>query len=238
MVVGHLAQEVPDDLRGSVFDVVCERLGPKGAHLAAYRRLCDRSETGPLGAKGKQKELLALQQTIDAEEGWPLQQRVARVLSQMKLPEEGAVETFSAGRKRQVLLAAALAKEPDLLLLDEPTNHLDLPAIDRLEAFLHKWNGTLMLITHDRLLIRRLATRIVEVDRGSIYSWNCDYATYCQRSQARLSVEAEQRARFDKRLAAEEAWIRQGIKARRTRNEGRVRKLEALRQNDEAARVS
>jgi ATP-binding cassette subfamily F protein uup len=148
----------------------------------------------------------------------------------MNLTAAGEVSTFSAGMKRRVLLAAALASRADIMLLDEPTNHLDMAAIDWLENFLQKWSGTLILITHDRMMIRRLATRIVEIDRGMLHSWQCGYDTYLQRSQERLEAEEKGELRFDKKLSAEETWIRQGIKARRTRNEGRVRVLAQLRE--------
>jgi ATP-binding cassette subfamily F protein uup len=173
---------------------------------------------------------VALQHTIDSEDGWQVQQQVARIISQMNLAADGEVSTFSAGMKRQVLLAAALVAQPDILCLDEPTNHLDMAAIGWLEAVLLKWSGTLVMITHDRMMIRRLATRILEIDRGILHSWDCDYATYLQRSQERLEAEEKGNRRFDKRLSAEEVWIRQGIKARRTRNEGRVRALKKLRE--------
>lgn len=228
--VGRLAQEVPAELHGTVMDVILRRMGPRGERLARYRRLCDLNDTDrPMPAE-TQKKLITLQQTIDGENGWLIQQQVSRVISQMKLGEQGEVSAFSAGMKRQVLLAATLAVRPEILLLDEPTNHLDMEAIARLEEVLLKWRGTLVLITHDRLMIRRLATRILEIDRGRLLSWNCGYETYLQRSRERLEVEEKDNARFDKRLSDEEAWIRQGIKARRTRNEGRVRELERLRE--------
>ena len=226
LVVGSLDQEVPKDFHGTVMDAICCRLGLKGQHLAAYRRLCEQGEKGNAAAK----EIFALQQTIDAENGWMIEQQVARVASQMNLGIDDEVSAFSAGMKRQVLLAAALSAQPDILLLDEPTNHLDISAIDRLEAYLLKWNGTLILITHDRMLIRRLATRILEIDRGALFSWDGNYDFYLQQSQARLDAETNQNARFDKKLSSEETWIRQGIKARRTRNEGRVKALEQLRE--------
>jgi ATP-binding cassette subfamily F protein uup len=230
VTVSSLPQGVPDDLHGTVFDVICGGMGPRGERLVGYRRLCDRSESGSRTAADTHEKLMALQQTIDSEDGWQIQQQVARLISQMNLAPDAEVSTFSAGMKRQVLLAAALVAKPDILCLDEPTNHLDMAAIDWLEAVLLKWSGTLILITHDRMMIRRLATRIIEIDRGILHSWECDYSTYLQRSQERLAAEAKGNRRFDKRLTAEEAWIRQGIKARRTRNEGRVRALEQLRE--------
>ena len=196
LVVGYLDQEVPKDFHGTVMSVICHRLGPQGRHLADYRRLCDEDE----GDQAAAKKRLALQQTIDAENGWTIEQQVARTASQMNLDVDAEVGKFSAGMKRQVLLAAALCAQPDILLLDEPTNHLDMPAIDRLESFLLKFGGTLILISHDRMLIRRLATRILEIDRGDLFSWDGNYDTYLKQSQARLEAEANQNARFDKKL--------------------------------------
>ena len=229
MTVGWLGQEVPGDLQGDVFDVVCRHAGPSGRHLADYRRLCEQSEkTGADGGAGQR--LTTLQQTIDAENGWALEQAIDRILTLMNISAEGDVATFSAGMKRQVLLAAALVKQPDLLLLDEPTNHLDVRAIEWLEAYLQKFAGTVIMVTHDRMLTRRVASRIFELDRAAVYAWDCGYDDFVKRSQARLDAEEKENARFDKKLSAEEDWIRQGIKARRTRNEGRVRELVRLRE--------
>jgi ATP-binding cassette subfamily F protein uup len=230
VTISGLAQGMPHDLGGTVFDVISRGMGPRGARLAEYHRLCGLIEAGVGATAETRKKLTVLQQTIDSEDGWQIQQQVARIANEMNLMIDGQVSTFSAGMKRQVLLAAALAAQPDILLLDEPTNHLDMTAIDWLETFLLKWRGTLILITHDRMLIHRLATRILEIDRGILRSWHCDYDTYLQRSQEQLEVSAKENRRFDKKLSAEEAWIRQGIKARRRRNEGRVRALEKLRQ--------
>jgi len=133
--------------------------------------------------------------------------------------------------KRRVLLARALVAEPDVLLLDEPTNHLDLDAIEWLETFLGRWGGTLLFVTHDRAFLRRMATRILEIDRGRLFDWSCDYDTFLARKEDALAAEEKQAALFDKRLAEEEVWIRTGIKARRTRNEGRVRRLESMRRD-------
>ena len=133
--------------------------------------------------------------------------------------------------KRRVLLAKALVRNPDILLLDEPTNHLDIDAIGWLEEFLLRYAGTILFVTHDRAFLRQLATRIIELDRGRLTSWSCSYETYLKRKDAALEAETQQRAEFDKKLAKEEVWIRTGIKARRTRNEGRVRALEKLREN-------
>jgi ATP-binding cassette subfamily F protein uup len=158
-----------------------------------------------------------------------MHQEVDTIISRMTLEADADVANLSAGMKRRVLLARALAGNPDILLLDEPTNHLDVDAIRWLEEFLLRYRGTILFVTHDRALLRRLATRIIELDRGRLTSWSCDYETYLQRKEAALEAEARQRAEFDKKLAKEEVWIRTGIQARRTRNEGRVRALEKLR---------
>jgi len=168
---------------------------------------------------------------LDSEAPWMYEQQIDQILEQMDLPPSGRVEAESSGRKRRVLLARALACRPQLLLLDEPTNHLDLPSIQWLEEFLlHRWRGTLLFVTHDRVFLQNLATRILEIDRGRIFDWSCDYGTFLQRKAAIIEAEEKQAALFAKRLSEEEAWIRQGIKARRTRNEGRVRALKAMRQ--------
>jgi ABC transport system ATP-binding/permease protein len=165
----------------------------------------------------------------DADAAWRGDHAVEQVLSRMQLDGGLAFETLSSGMKRRVLLARALVSGPDLLLLDEPTNHLDLAAIEWLEEFLGRWTGTLMFVTHDRAFLRRVADRILEIDRGRVFDWSCDYDTFLVRKEAALAAEEKQNALFDKKLAQEEVWIRTGIKARRTRNEGRVRALEALR---------
>jgi ABC transport system ATP-binding/permease protein len=165
----------------------------------------------------------------DPHHDWESEQRLTRLLAEMRLDGDAAVESLSAGMKRRVLLAQQIVSNPDLLLLDEPTNHLDIEAITWLEDFLLRWQGTYLFVTHDRAFLRRLATRILEIDRGRLFDWSCDYDTFLVRKEAALAAEEKQNALFDKKLAQEEAWIRQGIKARRTRNEGRVRALKELR---------
>ncbi len=164
------------------------------------------------------------------EDAWQQQIQVEQVVSRMQLDPKARFEVLSAGMKRRVLLGRGLVRNPDLLLLDEPTNHLDIDSIHWLEDFLARWVGTLFFVTHDRVFLQRLASRIVELDRGRLFDWNCDYATFLQRKDAVLSAEQEQNALFDKKLAQEEQWIRKGIEARRTRNEGRVRALKRLRE--------
>ena len=173
--------------------------------------------------------MAAVQARIEAGRGWDLDRRVANVLTRLELPEDAEFSALSGGLKRRALLARALVQEPDVLLLDEPTNHLDIEAIDWLEKLLLDFAGSVVFITHDRRFLRALATRIVEVDRGRVTSWPGDYDNYLRRREERLHAEAQERALFDRKLAQEEIWIRQGIKARRTRNEGRVRALEAMR---------
>ena len=166
----------------------------------------------------------------DHGDAWSREQRVERILSRMGLDGHVAFDVLSAGMKRRVLLGRALVSEPRVLLLDEPTNHLDIDAIEWLESFLDRWNGTLIFVTHDRVFLRKLARRILELDRGRMFDWTCDYDTFLRRKEAALAAEEQQNTLFDKRLAEEEAWIRQGIKARRTRNQGRVRALKRMRE--------
>ncbi|MBE2292319.1 MAG: ATP-binding cassette domain-containing protein, partial [Xanthomonadaceae bacterium] len=220
--VARLEQEVPDGAEGSVFDTVAAGLGELGAWLAEFHRLSH--------ADGYDAAALArVQARIDGADGWALDRRVGEVLSRLELDGEAEFARLSGGMKRRVLLARALVSAPDLLLLDEPTNHLDIEAIDWLESFLGEWGGSVVFVTHDRRFLRALATRIVEIDRGRVSSWPGDWDNYLRRREERLHAEAQENARFDKLLVQEEAWIRQGIKARRTRDEGRVRRLKTLR---------
>jgi len=175
-----------------------------------------------------------VQHQLEAAGGWQARQRVETVLSRLQLNADLTYSELSGGMKRRVLLASALVSDPDLLLLDEPTNHLDIDAITWLEEFLLNTNIALLFVTHDRMLVRKLATRIVNLDRGTLTSWPGDYDTYLRRKAETLAAEASQQTRFDKKLAREEIWIRQGIKARRTRNEGRVRDLMAMRRERRA----
>lgn len=167
---------------------------------------------------------------VQIEEGWEVHQQAEKVISQMGLQADGVFNALSAGLKRQVLLAKALIGEPDVLLLDEPTNHMDIDSIKRLEEMLLRFTGAIILVTHDRLFLQRIATRIIEIDRGKLFDQSCDYETFVERREAAREAEAAQNALFDKKLEKEERWIRGGIKARRTRNEGRVRELQKMRE--------
>ncbi|CAG0966985.1 ABC transporter ATP-binding protein uup [Anaerolineales bacterium] len=173
---------------------------------------------------------------VHDEVHWQGQLQVEQVISRMMLDGDARFETLSAGMKRRVMLARGLVRDPELLLLDEPTNHLDIASIDWLEGFLKRWGGTLLFVTHDRVFLQKLTTRIIELDRGQLYDWDCSYTTFLERREAMLSAEAEQNVLFDKKLAQEEAWIRKGIEARRTRNEGRVRALKRLREQRQERR--
>jgi ATP-binding cassette subfamily F protein uup len=223
--ISVLKQTLPDELALTVRDVVASGLDAIAALMADYH---ERSAL-ELDRHGL-RELEALQQQIDAHGGWDIDKRVDTVISELKLPADKTLAQLSGGWRRRVSLARALVSKPDLLLLDEPTNHLDIATIGWLEDRIYSWPGAVLFITHDRAFLQRLATRILEIDRMQLSSWDCDYRTYLSRKDAALDAEAEANARFDKKLAEEEAWIRQGIKARRTRNEGRVRALKAMRE--------
>ena len=225
--IATLPQDVPVDDSRTVYRAVAAGLGELGDLILRFH------QTSALVAQDASErniqEMERIQHQLEAKHAWQLQQRVETVLSRLRLPGDACVNNLSGGQRRQVLLAQALVTEPDLLLLDEPTNHLDIDAIAWLEAWLRDYGGSVLFITHDRVFLQNVATRIVELDRGRLSSWECDYRTYLQRKEAALAAEAAADARFDKRLAQEEVWIRQGVKARRTRNEGRVLQLEKMR---------
>ncbi len=227
VTVSRLEQQVPDDLEGSIFEVVASGLGPAGTLLARYHDASHRVSTHSTDAA--LRELDRLHQALDVANAWEMQSRVDTVLAHLSLDADIPFASASGGRKRQTLLARALVREPDVLLLDEPTNHLDVEAVEWMEEFLVDRAMTLVFVTHDRAFLRKVATRIVELDRGRLVDWGADYDTYLVRKAAALAVEEREFADFDRKLAKEEVWIRTGIQARRTRNEGRVRHLEALR---------
>ena len=229
VVISRLPQEVPVDISGNVYDVVAQGVGELSGLIAEHHEIAHRLAEEP-GSEALSARLEQAHSRIEAAGGWQIQQQIETVLSRLELPADTPFQSLSGGLKRRVLLGQCLVRAPDLLLLDEPTNHLDIEAITWLETFLAEYRGTLMFITHDRRFLQRVATRIVELDRGRLFSFPGNYERYLEKRQDRLESEARQNALFDKKLAQEETWIRQGIKARRTRNEGRVRALKALRE--------
>jgi len=225
--VARLSQDVPADLTGTVFDVVATGLGAAATALAEYHHASHAFAETPTDALLTRME--RLQKTLEDTGGWGVHQEVGRLLSRLTLEAEAEFPALSGGTKRRVLLARALVGAPDILLLDEPTNQLDIDTILWLEEFLLHEVKTSLFVTHDRALARRLANRVAELDRGRLYAFGCGYDLFVERREALLEAEVTRRAAFDRKLAQEEAWIRQGIKARRTRNEGRVRALQEMR---------
>lgn len=226
--MARLTQELPQDLQITVYDFVAGGLADIGKLLSAYHVLLDKI-THDHSAKNL-AELERLQHEIDVKDGWQFAQTIQSVLTRLALDGEQCIDELSGGWQRRAALAKALVSKPELLLLDEPTNHLDISAIEWLEQELISSGIALIFITHDRALLKRLATRIIELDRGQLTSWPGDYENFLRRKEELLHAEAKQNADFDKKLAQEERWIRQGIKARRTRNEGRARALYAMRE--------
>jgi len=232
--ISRLDQDVPAAGTHSVFEEVASGLGDLGAIVAEYHRaavrLADSHDAADLARLGE------LQHALEERDGWSIEQKVELVISRLSLPTDRRMVELSGGWRRRVLLARALVSEPQLLLLDEPTNHLDIDAIRWLEEHLQTYPGAILFVTHDRAFLSAIATRIVELDRGRLTSWPGSYATYLQKKEAALEAEARELDRLDKKLQKEEAWLRQGVKARRTRNEGRVRALMALRADRAAHR--
>ncbi|MCP4136075.1 MAG: ATP-binding cassette domain-containing protein [bacterium] len=226
--IALLSQDIPANMGGSIFDLVCSGLGEKGELLSRYHHLSKQVKDD--SSSELLKEMDTVHHALDENNAWDINRQAEKVISKMELNPDAEFDSLSVGLKRRAALARALVGDPDILLLDEPTNHLDLDAIAWLEEFLLRYEGTLFFVTHDRAFLRKLATRIIELDRGNLTNWACNYDTYLQRKQDLLNAEDSQNALFDKKLAVEEAWIRQGIKARRTRNEGRVRALEKMRE--------
>ncbi len=218
--IAYFEQHIPMDLNGTAFDIIAGGLGERGSLLLEYH------QQTLMGSAGSND----LHSRMDAMNVWKAYDEIHTIASRIGLDLEALYQNLSGGQKRRVLLAKALVSDPDLLLLDEPTNHLDIEAIAWLESYLLRMRITLLFVTHDRLLLKRLATRIIELDRGKLTDWSCDYETFIQRKQSVLEAEEKEWERFDKKLAQEEIWIRKGIRARRTRNEGRVRALKKMRE--------
>ncbi|BES71193.1 ATP-binding cassette domain-containing protein [Marinobacter nanhaiticus D15-8W] len=223
-VLSVLPQMLPSDERRTAYEVVSEAFPETGKLLAEFHVLSQKADEASLD------RLMKVQDKLEALDGWRLDQKVNAILAQFRIDPDRTLDTLSGGWQRRVLLAKALVCEPDLLLLDEPTNHLDVPAIAWLEDTLRQFPGALLFVSHDRAFIRRLATRVVELDRGQLVSFAATYERYLELKEKALEEEERQNAEFDRRLKQEEAWIRQGIKARRTRNMGRVRALKSMRE--------
>ena len=228
VIVSRLQQDPPRDIQGNVFDFVAEGLKEQAQLLKDYYALSHLVETDP--SEGNLSKLAKMQEQLDHQNGWQLDNRIRNVISSLSLDGDALLSSLSGGWLRKAALAKALVCQPSVLLLDEPTNHLDIDTIKWLEEFLKSFNGSIVFISHDRSFIRQMATRIIDLDRGKVASWGGDYDSYLLGKEEALRVEELQNAEFDKKLAQEEVWIRQGIKARRTRNEGRVRALKAMRQ--------
>ena len=225
--VARLEQDVPLSDSRAVFDVVADGLGDLSELVSSYHHVA--LEVAQHGTEALLDRLGVLQHELEERDGWRVEQRIDFVLSHLGLPADAIVNTLSGGWRRRVLLARTLVAQPDVLLLDEPTNHLDIAAIEWLESFLAEYAGAVVFVTHDRAFLQRLATRVVELDRGALTSWPGDYQTFLRKKEEWLASEATHQVKFDKKLAEEEAWLRRGVKARRTRDEGRVRALLAMR---------
>lgn len=230
-VLSVLPQNLPSDDTRTAYDVVASAFPETGDLLAEFHRLSQQADEAGL------ERLMKVQERLEALDGWRLDQKVSTILGQYGVDPDRVLNTLSGGWQRRVLLAKALVAEPDILLLDEPTNHLDVPAIAWLEETLGQFRGAMLFVSHDRAFIRRMATRVVELDRGKLVSFAASYDRYLELKEKALEEEERQNALFDKRLKQEEAWIRQGIKARRTRNMGRVRALKAMREEHRQRRV-
>ena len=225
--IAKLDQDPRVEIPGTVFDVVAQGAGESALLIAEYHHI-----TMELGGENDDEileRMHEIEQVLQNNDGWELEQKIEKILTRLTLNGDAEFNTLSGGMKRRALLAQALVAEPDLLLLDEPTNHMDIDSIRWLESFMIKYGKSILFITHDRMFLRKLATRIIELDRGRLTSWDCSYDLFLERKATLLQAEEKENKVFDKKLSKEEVWIRKGIQARRTRNEGRVRALKDLR---------
>jgi len=229
--VSYFSQEIPQDIDDIAFNIIAKGMGLQGELLVKYHHEEIHLTHNP---NANTDAFSALYEQMDLHHAWGAVDEINQIISRMKLEADWQYNALSGGQKRRIILAAALVSKPDLLLLDEPTNHLDIDSIAWMEEFLVRQNISLLFVTHDRMLLKRLATRIIELDRGQIVDWSCDYDTFLVRKKAVLDAQEKEWKEFDKKLSQEEVWIRKGIKARRTRNEGRVRSLKKMR--DERSR--
>ncbi len=226
--VAYFSQTIPQNLNKTAYSIISEGLGEKGKLALRYHnaeKALEKEYNQTIA-----DELEASRNALDKNDAWSSIDEIGKIMSKMEINGDWDYDSLSGGQKRRVILAGALVCSPDVILLDEPTNHLDIETIAWLEDFLLRLSTTLVFVTHDRMLLRRLATRIIELDRGKLYDWNCDYDTFLKRKADVLAAEEKDWERFDKKLAQEEVWIRRGIEARRTRNEGRVRALKKMRE--------
>ena len=223
LVTARLQQDPPRDIEGTIFDFVAEGVEEDAKYLTAYHHISKLIETDP--SDKNLNKMAELQEVLDSRNLWLLDSRIAEVLEKLGLDGEAELSSLSGGWLRKAALGRALVSAPRVLFLDEPTNHLDIETILWLEKFLKDFQGSIVFISHDRSFIRNMATRIIDLDRGKLSSWPGNYDKYLESKEEALRVEEQQNAEFDRKLAQEEAWIRQGIKARRTLNVGRVRAL-------------
>jgi ATP-binding cassette subfamily F protein uup len=226
--IAYFSQSIPQNLCKNAYEIIAEGLGEKGKLANLYHKTekaLEKEYSAELS-----DELEKCRSILDKNDAWSCLDQIGKIMSRMGIDSEWEYDSLSGGQKRRVILASALVCEPDVILLDEPTNHLDIETIAWLEDFLLRLSTTMVFVTHDRMLLRRLATRIIELDRGKLYDWTCDYDTFLRRKAEVLAAEEKDWERFDKKLAQEEIWIRRGIEARRTRNEGRVRALKKMRE--------
>ncbi len=235
-VLARLTQDVPEGGDRTVFEVAADGFDLPPGCVATWRHLGRRMAAGEQLDAAETAAYENASTTLADAERWLAADELDSLLEEMSLPADAQFATLSAGMKRRVLLAAVMIRRPDVLLLDEPTNHMDIESILWLQDFLKRFEGTLIFITHDRVFLQELAQRIIEVERGRMFDWSCDYSTFLLRRDAMLEAEAAQEAEFDRKLSEEEVWIRKGIKARRTRNEGRVRALKAMREKRQERR--